>query len=301
METKRSWLLYWLLFSSVPSFAAEHTGYQGWLQHKEELAGYAAGPTGYYSIQDMRELHPGTVAYLASSRKVDRIRWSDKSVKNVLARVDYKDHTAVISGPGIQDTDLLQLPDRQIQLPNHLIVRVSFLHETSLKVWLYNPTLPVKRRFKSLTFFDYDTRGVLQGIFHRYETPAAVSYLDSRDEEGTMYVVGTLKVEVDGKSYDLKTYSYQKSWDDIEALLVLLRDRTSGRTSYAGGRVAEVHFPPGAPPEQMTIDLNGSYSFLCAHSSFYNCPLVLATRIDAELNYGEKYPPLFSATKAVAR
>jgi uncharacterized protein (DUF1684 family) len=297
METKRSWLLYWLLFSSVPCFAAEYAGYQGWLQLKEEFAGYAEGPTGYYSIQDMRELNPGGTAYLVSSKNVDRIRWSDKSVKNVLARVEYKDHTAMISGPGIQDTDLLQLTDRRIQLPNQLIVRVSFLHETSLKVWLYNPTLPAERRFKSLTFFDYDPRGVVQGIFHRYETPAAVSYLDSRDDEGTMYVMGTLEVEVGGKSYDLKTYSYQKSWDDIEALLILLRDRTSGKTSYAGGRVAEVHFPKGAPPERMTIDLNRTYSFLCAHSNFYNCPLVLTTRIDAELNYGEKYPPLFSSTK----
>ena len=297
METKRSWLLYWLLFSSVPCLAAESAGYQGWLQVTKEYAGYAGGPTGYYSIQDMRELNPGGTAYLAPSKNVDQIRWSDKSVKNVLARVEYKDNTAMISGPGIQDTDLLQLTDRLIQLPNQLTVRVSFIHDTVLKVWLYNPKLPAKRKFKSLTFFDYDPRGVVQGIFHRYETPAAVSYLDSRDEEGTMYVMGTLEVDVDGKRYDLKTYSYQKSWNDIEALIILLRDRTSGKTSYAGGRVAEVHFPKGAPPERMTMDLNEMYSFLCAHSSFYNCPLELATRIDAELNYGEKYPPLFSSTK----
>jgi hypothetical protein len=157
--------LYWLLFSSVPCLVADNAGYQGWLQLKEELADYAGGPTGYYSIQDMRELNPGDTA---------------------------------------------------------------------------------ERRFKSLAFFDYDRRGVIQGSLHRYETPAAVSYLDSRDEEGTMYVMGTLE---------------------------------------------------GTPPERVTIDLNRTYSFLCAHSIFYNCPLVLTTRIDADLNYGEKYPPLFSSTK----
>jgi hypothetical protein len=34
------------------------------------------------------------------------------------------------------------------------------------------------------------------------------------------------------------------------------------------------------------------YAFLCAHSDFYNCPLNLTDKVDAELAFGEKYPPL---------
>jgi hypothetical protein len=297
MDTHRRALLCWIMFFSFPCSAAEDTGYQSWLELKEEFAGYAGGPTGYYSIQDMRELNPGDAAYLRPSKNVDRIRWSDKSVQKPLARLIYKNHTAMLSGAGIQDTDLLQLKDREMQLPNKLIVRVSVIHETSLKVWLYNPKLPAQRKFKSLAFFDYDPRGVVQGVFHRFETPAAVSYLDSRDEQGTMYVMGTLQAHIDGKDYVLKTYSYQKSWDEIEALLILLKDQTSGKTTYAGGRVAEAHFQKGSVPDSLTIDLNRTYSFLCAHSSFYNCPLVLTHFIDTELNFGEKYPPLFSSSK----
>ncbi len=37
-----------------------------------------------------------------------------------------------------------------------------------------------------------------------------------------------------------------------------------------------------------------AYSFLCAHSEFYNCPLVLTNRVDADLTYGEKFPPRMS-------
>ena len=297
MDSKRRGLLCWVIFFSFPCFATEGEGYQSWLELKDEFAGYAGGPTGYYSIQDMHELNPGDSAYLRPSKNLDLVRWSDTSLKMPLARVTYVDHTATISGAGIQDTDLLQLKDRQMQLPNKLIVRVSMIHETSLKIWLYNPKLPAQRKFRSLAFFDYNPRGVVQGAFHRFETPAAVSYLDSRDEQGTMYVMGTLQVQIDGKNYDLKTYSYQKSWDEIDALLILLKDRTSGKTTYAGGRVSEAHFQKGSVPNNLTIDLNRAYSFLCAHSSFYNCPLVLTTRIDAELNYGEKYPPLFSSRK----
>jgi hypothetical protein len=271
-----AWVCCVVLLANTSSAAAD-SGYQDWLEMKKTFADYAAGPTGYYAIQDMKELKPG-----------------DSISLNASAHIQYKDNKAILSGAGISPTDLLQLENRQLQLPSGLIVRVSPLHETALKAWLYDPKLPARRHFKSLTYFDYDPRGVLQGKFTRFATPAAQSYLDSRDEEGTMYVMGTLQLQIDGKPYELKTYSYKQNWADIEALLILLKDRTSGKTTYGGGRVVEVNFPKGAPPATMTVNLNTAYSFLCAHSNFYNCPLVLASTVDSELRYGEKYPPLFT-------
>ena len=67
-----------------------------------------------------------------------------------------------------------------------------------------------------------------------------MSYLDSREQAGTMYVVGTLQARIEGKTYDLKAYSYRNDWNEIEALLLLLRDRTSGETTYGGGRVVDI-------------------------------------------------------------
>jgi hypothetical protein len=48
----------------------------------------------------------------------------------------------------------------------------------------------------------------------------------------------------------------------------------------------------GKPPQTVTLNLNMAYSFLCAHSNFYNYPLVLTNYVDVPLEYGEKYPPL---------
>jgi uncharacterized protein (DUF1684 family) len=96
----------------------------------------------------------------------------------------------------------------------------------------------------------------------------------------------------------LDAFSYKNEWSDIDAVMLLVKDRTSGKTTYGGGRVVEVAFPKGTPPETMNVNFNMAYSFLCAHSEFYNCPLVLAGRIDAELDYGEKYPPLRSSASA---
>ena len=113
-----------------------------------------------------------------------------------------------------------------------------------------------------------------------------------------MYVVGTLQARIEGKTYDLKTYSHRNNWNDIAALLLLLRDGTSGKTTYGGGRVVDIHIPKGSPPQTITVDLNTAYSFLCAHSEAFNCPLVLTNRLDVDLKFGEKHPPLISGNSA---
>jgi uncharacterized protein (DUF1684 family) len=161
-----------------------------------------------------------------------------------------------------------------------------------LKLWLYNPKLVAKRDFNGLAYFPYDPKGLVPAKFHRNDVPRGVNYLDSRDHAGVMYVVGSLEMQIDGKPYELKAFSYKNAWSDIDGVLLLVRDRTSGKTTYGGGRVVEVAFPKGEPPQTVTVNFNMAYSFLCAHSQFYNCPLILAAPIDAELNYGEKYPPL---------
>jgi len=279
-----------LIFFALPCFAAEPAGYQEWLQFKQELAELAGGPTGMYAIQDMVELNAGEMAYLPAN-KTSNLRWSKTPLPATLIAVEYLDKHALASGPGRQPSDLLELKGKTLPLGHGLAVKGTLLRDKTLKLWLYDAKLPAQRKFVSLDYFPYDPKGRITAPFRRNEKPVAVSYLDSREQAGTMYEVGVLDAVIDGKQQPLKTFSYRNDWDDIDALLLLLRDRTSGKTTYGGGRVVEISIPKGAPPATMTFDLNMAYSFLCAHSDSYNCPLVLTNRIDADLTYGEKYPP----------
>lgn len=292
-------LSFGILFCCLPCLAADSPAYQQWLTFKKEFAEYAAGQTGMYAIQDMIEVDPGEIAYLSGAKNPDELHWSKDVLANAAgivkanpaASVEFKDKKATLRGAGIRSVDLLQQKEPLQLLPNGLTVRVSRLGD-ALKVWLYNPKLPAQRKFKGLAYFPFDQRGVIEGTFSRNDNPTPVSYVDSREHAGTMYVMGTLAVQIDGRKYDLKAHSYNKAWSEIDALLFLLKDRTSGKTTYAGGRVVEVHFPKGAPPATIQLNLNTAYSFLCAHSDYFNCPLVLTNRVDTELRYGEKYPPL---------
>jgi uncharacterized protein len=285
-------LLYCALLCCLPCAAAELSPYEEWRAFREEFREFAAGPTGIYSAQDMCELNPGESAHLASSEDPGMLRWQKSTTAATLVTVGYRSGELVVSGPGIAQANLLQLKDRQLTLPNGLIVKASVFHGQTWKIWLYDPALPAKRGFKGLTYFPYDSRGVVTGEFHPHAAPSPMTYLDSRGDHGTMYWVGTLDVQIAGKPHALRALSYDSVWSEIDTLLVLLKDRTSGKTTYGGGRVIDIHIPLGAPPRTVRLNLNTAYSFLCAHSEFYNCPLALATRVDAELNYGEKYPPL---------
>lgn len=276
-----------LLFIALPCSAADSAGYREWVQFKQDFAKEVGGPTGIYAIRDMVELNAGESAHLPPGR-VDKLHWS-KTPSAAIVTVKYIDQRALASGPGIPSKDLLQLKGEALPLGDGLSVKATLLREKTLKVWLYDASLPKQKNFTGLEYFPYDSRGRITGAFRRNERPIAVSYVDSRQQAGTMYEVGVVEARIDGKQYDLKTFSYRNNWDDIDALLLLLRDRTSGKTTYGGGRVVDISIPKGAPPATITFDLNMAYSFLCAHSDFFNCPLVLTNRVDTELKFGEKY------------
>ena len=206
-----------LAFASAHADDSQH--YKAWLDFKQAFDKEVSGPTGIYAIQDMVELDAGESAYL-SSGDADSFRWVKTAPPTTTAQVQFKDGKALIRGPGIEARDLLHPIGEALALPNGLTIRGTVLREKIAKLWLYNAKLPARKGFKALDYYPYDSRGVITGTFRRNEQPVAMSYLDSREQAGTMYVVGTLQVRIEGETYNLKTYSNRNEWNDIQALLL---------------------------------------------------------------------------------
>jgi len=272
----------------LPCHAAPPGPLADWLKFKREFVGYTSGPTGIYAIQDMRLLQPGDSTELSSQKTSVNARWVTSQDARSPVTVQYSRGQALISGAALKRSDLLKQKDGQLRLANGLIVAAT-QHKTGLKVWLYNPELPRLKGFKGLAYFPFDSRGVVQGTFQLKLKPIGINYLDSRNESGLMYWVGDVRTKIGGKQYALRAFNYSADWNDLDHILLLFRDRTSGKTTYGGGRVIEIHFKKGSPPKNVTLNLNMLYSFLCAHSNFFNCPLNLTTFVDTELSFGEKY------------
>jgi len=299
------WLPRSLLLLAVlwfqPAAAADTANddpYKQWLAFKEQFAQVAGGPAGMYSIQDMIVLAPGETAYLPPTKRRGDAHWSkDAQRAQGALSVEYANQHATLRGPGVEPRDLLQQTEQQFTLPSGQIVRMSNYEGDLRKLWLHDPTLPAQRKFKSLTYFPYDPKGELTATFIRKPNPVGVNHLDSRNHSGLMYWVGDVELTMGGKQQRLRAFNYQQDWTKTGHLLLFLRDRTSGKTSYGGGRVLEVPFPPGVPPKQLTLNLNMLYAFLCAHSDYFNCPLNLTDKVDAELAFGEKYPPVIGGKR----
>jgi uncharacterized protein len=185
-------VVFFALLLFLPPHANDSPQYQAWLDFKKAFAEELGGPTGIYSIQDMIELDPGESAFLPSGG-VDSLRWAKSLPPTPIAQLQFDGQKARIHGHGIPERDLLQPPGEALALPNGLTVRGTLLREKVLKLWLYNAKLPARKGFKGPDYFPYDSRGVITGTFRRNEQPAQMSYLDSRRQAGTMYVVGTLQ------------------------------------------------------------------------------------------------------------
>ncbi|UJB17222.1 MULTISPECIES: DUF1684 domain-containing protein [Lysobacter] len=281
-------LLYSALLLGL-SCAAHADPRQDWDAFRAAMIQQASGPTGMYAIQDVTVIAAGAIAHLPAGQKPADARWAKDAGGKDEVRVGYRDGKAIVEGPGVAATDLLKAKDQQQALPNGLTVRGT-VYEDSLKVWLYNPAR-VATHYKGMSFFPYDPKGVVTATFTRKDVPVGVSHLDSRNHTGLMYWIGDVQLPIQGKTYTLRAFNKERDWSKINHVLMFVTDKTSKKTSYGGGRAVGVTFEPGAAPKTMTVNLNTMYSFLCAHSDYFNCPINLTTFVPVELKYGEKYPP----------
>lgn len=286
LPIRTAWPLAVLLALPCAATAGPREDYQDF---RAGLTQQASGPTGMYAIQDVAVIAAGAAAHLPAGQDAAALRWATGAGGKADVRVSFRDGRALLEGPGLQPVDLLKAPDQKQALAGGLSVRAT-VYDDSVKAWLYNPAR-VAQRFKGLSFFPYDSKGVVEAKFARKNPAQAVSHLDSRNHTGTMYWIGDVELPLQGKTYTLRAFNKERDWNKIDHVLLFFTDKTSKKTSYGGGRVLETHFPAGQPPQTLSLNLNTLYSFLCAHSDYYNCPINLTTFVPVELTFGEKYPP----------
>jgi uncharacterized protein (DUF1684 family) len=69
-------------------------------------------------------------------------------------------------------------------------------------------------------------------------------------------------------------------------LFVPFKDKTSGITSYEGGRYIDIDIPT---TDEVVLDFNKAYNPYCAYNSKYSCPIPPAVNsLAIEILAGEK-------------
>jgi uncharacterized protein (DUF1684 family) len=118
--------------------------------------------------------------------------------------------------------------------------------------------------------------------FNPYPAGTKIPVANVRGEITEEDAAGNVEFDLDGRTFKLDAFA-----EDDGALFIIVRDQTSGVTTYPPGRFLRAEKPVDG---STIVDFNKTYNPPCAFSAYTTCPLPppqnwLKTKIDA----GERY------------
>jgi len=131
-----------------------------------------------------------------------------------------------------------------------------------------DPEAAARRKFKGIEHFPIDPRYRVTARLEPYPTPREVQVPTVLGTPTPMLAPGVLRFTLLGNELTLEPY--QESPDEASYFLIF-RDRTSGDTTYGGGRFLDA---AAAGADGTTVlDFNLAYSPPCAFTPHATCPL----------------------------
>jgi len=124
-----------------------------------------------------------------------------------------------------------------------------------------------RRAFKGLEYFPIQESRRVRARYEAFDPPRRVPIVNVLGDQNDMISPGRLVFELDGVRHSLDAlYETEEKKD----LFIILRDRTSGESTYPAGRYMHVPLPVKGETE---LDFNRAYNPPCAFTEFATCPL----------------------------
>ncbi len=161
-----------------------------------------------------------------------------------------------------------------------------------LAVHWQSPLPPQERaKFKGLAYYPADPAYRFELEMHEHEEKETVRMAYTKGNEREFLRWGEFQFTIAGQKEALQAY---KSDREEERLFILLKDSTSGKETYGGGRYLDLE-----PERDVTrdgkwiLDFNKAYNPWCVYSKDYTCPLVPQENcLEVAIPAGEKVYPL---------
>lgn len=136
--------------------------------------------------------------------------------------------------------------------------------------------------FREPDFYPLSNGYLIEATFVPYAQPKKVAIPTVLGQDATMDSPGELEFTLNGKTMRVQAVS-----EDTSELMLIIKDQTSGKTTYPAGRFLYTDLPKDG---KVLIDFNRAYSPPCAFTAYATCPMPprenwLPTAIEA----GEKY------------
>lgn len=138
----------------------------------------------------------------------------------------------------------------------------------------------VRKNFPGLVWYPINEKYNVDAKFHPYPPGKKIAIVNVLDEISDEPCPGYVEFKLNGVKHKMDIVG-----DDPEGLFFVIRDGTSGKTTYRPSRFVYVKHKP-KPNEVFKIDFNKTYNPPCAFSEFTTCPLppkqnIFKTRIEA--------------------
>ena len=176
------------------------------------------------------------------------------------------------------------LRDDQQDDPDYLYLSqwifVVIKRGTSTLIRMWDIDHPARKALTELKFYPYKPEFRLVAEYTGYAPFKTVRTEDIIGETHDSKMIGFATFEFEGKKYRLDAE------DGGDGLFISFRDKTTAKTTYAGGRYLATEKPRNG---QVVIDFNMAYNMPCAYALFATCSLpIRENQLPMAIEAGEK-------------
>ncbi len=138
--------------------------------------------------------------------------------------------------------------------------------------------------FASLNFYRPKKKYLLEGVYDPYPEPEKIKITTVISTEIELIVPGIIHFELEGQSLEL--IPTLESTED-EEYMIMFQDKTSGSTTYSGGRF--LYVPRPGEDGKVVLNFNRAVNPPCAYTVYATCPLPPAENwMDVAVEAGER-------------
>lgn len=185
-------------------------------------------------------------------------------------------------------TNLVLVPDtapghKEVQLGSVSLSLIDRQGKLGIRVKDLNS--PRRKSFPGLQWYPVDERAKVEAQWVSYPTPKPISITNVLGQVDDLSSPGYATFTWGGQEVTLNPVL---DAPDSQTLFFIFRDKTSGKTTYGGGRFLYSSLPKAG---RLELDFNKAYSPPCAFTDFATCPLPPPqNRLSVAIEAGEKAP-----------
>ncbi len=175
------------------------------------------------------------------------------------------------------------LNDDQKDKPDYLelgrLILVALKRGKSSLIRLWDLDNPARQEFAGLNFYPYKPEFRIEAKYSGYAPYKLFKQEDIIGEVHDTKMIGHVTFTWQGKEFRLEAE------DGGTGLFIAIRDQTSGKTTYPGGRYLLTDKPENG---QVILDFNKAHNMPCAYTAFATCGLPIpGNRLPFAIEAGE--------------